>query len=112
MHVLTHLRTLHFSYTVCVCVCVCVFPWVSQQQVLISVNSTTDWSLLWERTVFIVQYERNLCTEYGRNFVFKMLKDVSVSPIDVTWLSEFWVSYLCFVTCIVCFAPHYNTIVN
>jgi hypothetical protein len=62
--------------------------------------------------VFSVQYERDLCTKSGRNSVFKILNDLSVSPVDVTWLSEFWVSYVRIVTCIVFWAPHYNSIVN
>jgi hypothetical protein len=62
--------------------------------------------------VFSVQYETDLCTESGRNSFFKILKDLSVSPVDVTWLSELWVSYVLIVTCIVCSVPHYNSIVN
>ena len=37
--------------------------------------------------MFSVQYERDLCTESGRNSVFKILNDLSVSPVDVTRLS-------------------------
>jgi hypothetical protein len=102
-----------YPHCVCVCVCVwCVFPRVSQQKALIAANSSTWVVLALEKDCVLCAVRKRSLYRIWPKFCFQNIERLSVSPVDVTWLSEFWVSYVRIVTYIVFWAPHYNSIVN